>query len=357
MNRRSGYSLIELLVVISIVALILGLLLPTVHKVRESVNRSSCQNNLKQVGLALLDHEAQHRVFPTGGEGVEFGRSVMTTYDLQSTWIVLLPYLDQENIFKGITPHRYYRDPALVDPTPYKTAIRTLVCPSNPTPGGTTGKDAEGYGICDYMPIVGTDIHPTMGFRWRSSGSLSNARTEGVLRSTGVELYGAAAGWSKWVVNRPSMGSTMASILDGFSNTLILAEDVGRGFFGAHVGRFPDPYGNPIYFARWAEPDQGNLVSGPPVDKKGRECDSNRSTGFTDNRCDRDRQVINNNFYNRDSWTIMNYGPNEEIFSFHTGGAFGVFADGHVGFLKDTLRPTQVRAMITPSGGEILSDD
>ena len=268
---RKAFTLIELLVVIAIIAVLIGLLLPAVQKVREAAARAACSNNLKQCGLGLHNYESTNLKFPTSGEGnATAGGVTFTVMDTASTWTMLLPYIEQETVYRQINVFLHYSAPSQ-NQTPFMTGIKTFVCPSSPV-GALV--DNAGYGVCDYMPVSYTDIDDGGN---RQPG-VPAWRRDGLLRRT--HLDGAAvvaADGTRWGPVNPRAGTTHAAVADGTSNTVAFIEDVGRGFTvgGADLSRGlydmpPAPLGGAggkTFIGRWAEPDQGNGVSGPPANR------------------------------------------------------------------------------------------
>jgi prepilin-type N-terminal cleavage/methylation domain-containing protein/prepilin-type processing-associated H-X9-DG protein len=322
---RQGFTLIELLVVIAIIAILIGLLLPAVQKVREAASRISCANNLKQMGLAMHSYLDANQTFPTGGEGTDFVNAPTgpSIFDRHSTFTMLLPYIEADNTFKLMNLNAYYNDTANQpkdgnDLLAAQHVIKIYVCPSN---GWSKPQDPMGFGNTDYGATVYTDIDPATGLRNRAT------RVNGALHVT---------------PGQPLRGTSVAEITDGLSNTLAIAEDVGRD--ERYVSAYTDPYDGQLRrFWRWAEPDNAYGVS-----------------GFQSGAYDSGTAINNSAFPLGGSastciWpTSNNCGNNDEIFSFHTGGAQAVFCDGHVGFLQQSIDRKVVRMLVTPNGGEVV---
>jgi prepilin-type N-terminal cleavage/methylation domain-containing protein/prepilin-type processing-associated H-X9-DG protein len=184
---REGFTLIELLVVIGIIAILTGLLLPAVQKVREAANRMSCQNNLKQIGLAFHLHHDALGYFPTGGwewwtPPTYLNGSPAVGAQQQAGWgFQILPYIEADNVWRG---------GAIVA---IATPNKLFFCPSRREPQTLTYID-------EYIPpVTGTVVtHALCDY--------------------------AASNWEETGVVRQYNPIRIGDITDGTSNTLMVAE-------------------------------------------------------------------------------------------------------------------------------------
>jgi prepilin-type N-terminal cleavage/methylation domain-containing protein/prepilin-type processing-associated H-X9-DG protein len=290
--RRKGYSMVELLVVISIIGILLGLLLPAVQQGREAAARVQCQNNMRQIGIALHNYHDSHGHLPPGQPKNQDDPNYSLTWDA-----LILPQIDQGPLWAQTERAFQTRPRWPYDNPPHvalATVVKTYVCPDDGRLfSPITDRDGVTAAYTSYLGVRG------------------GGRADGVL---GI---------------RPK-GINLTSITDGTSQTLMVGERpppdtlqagwwysrtrAGGGVWGVLYG--PDDAIATDGSTTPTDPCRGPFRFGP---------------GRTSNPCDR-----------------------HHFWSLHPGGANFLFADASVHFMLYSAQPIMI-ALGTRNGGEVVA--
>ncbi|QVL34268.1 DUF1559 domain-containing protein [Telmatocola sphagniphila] len=337
-RKRKAFTLIELLVVIAIIAILIGLLLPAVQKVREAAARMKCSNNLKQLALACHNYASANGILP-------YGRK----YDIWDsyTWIEnILPYIEQNNIYVNFWtltqtgyPGGYPNYPCPLASwgpdsrliTARTGNVATFHCPSDPGyPWDELGSDWFSRIRGNYVGCTGT-------------GDMYGTATDSTTGPWGLGVFGVTNGQS--FDTNQSLGISLIGIIDGTSNTLMMSEDLTpsvQGYGGPIGDILTGNMGGALFSASLtpnsSAPDQ---PYGPcPQDQGDTQynspCSSVTGAGF--------------------GWGVQGAaGAQTAARSKHTGGVNAAMADGSVRFVANTIDLYSWRSMGTRSGGEVFN--
>jgi prepilin-type N-terminal cleavage/methylation domain-containing protein/prepilin-type processing-associated H-X9-DG protein len=317
---RRGFTLIELLVVIAIIAVLIGLLLPAVQKVREAAARMSCQNKMKQLGLALHNYHDSNNKLPPGAQGNVFPNpnpAGSPANIVGTSWIVFtLPYVEQEPLYKLYRFDLNYNDP--INGLVGGNVVSSLYCPAGPDPkkyldpntNVTTNPSTHYYGVMgpggpsdNFQMVLGG-----VTYTYRVGSAASNGAWSGHgLLSHYVETTGSIS------TNRQIK---FTEVKDGLTNTLMLGE-ISVSLPSTQTNQY----------RTWI---RGN----------------NGGSGTTKNMTN----PINSTFYNgSNNFNDISFGSN------HSNGSNFTFGDGSVRFVNQNADLSILKAMASIDSGEIAS--
>ena len=337
-KRRAGFTLIELLVVIAIIAILIALLLPAVQRVREAAARTQCQNNLKQIGLALHNYLGERKKFPPSSVQLPNGSANVNSTNTIQEFLkvgasgangqdyakhcflsIILPHIEQGNVLKqnGI-PFDFRKD--WFDPANRlagSSHIPIFECPSCPTkhevnPMLEPGTYGAGWipATSDYMAVNRGNNRPAI---WTALG-LNYPTDEGIKGVLCSNAY-----------------THMGQITDGLSNTIMVAEQAGR----PEGWRFGKKDANQPTFMNGAWGHSGNDCA---VD--GSNAAGNTLTNPADvpGACS------------------INCNNQGEIYAFHSQGANVCLGDGSVRFLLTSISLPTLQKLCARADGYPVGD-
>ena len=350
-RSRTAFTLIELLVVIAVIATLIGLLLPAVQKVRAASARAQCQNNLKQIGLALHNYEGVNRKYPPScvidnpradgtAYGIGYGDERRVGPSGFGWGALILPYLEQENLYRQFNLKDACWSPSNAPAAATKVAV--FLCPSATGGGdgftvqaeGSDGRHGADLSRSDGTKIVFAHSHYATNAGTFQPWGRETAYCYDFDAPEPIPANGNKLAFMDGVFY-PNSKTTVAGVSDGLSNTIFVGESSSYLANKTWVGVVP------------------TAVTPPRLDLRAWPSENNDATCLVG---------VHSGPDTHDHPEVIIHAPNDpfghtdQMWGEHGTGCNVLMGDGSVRFVTTFIRPTAFAALSTRNGGEVVDE-
>jgi len=331
-RKMAGFTLVELLVVIAIIGVLVALLLPAIQAARESARRTSCVNNMKNLGIACLNFHDSNKKLPTSNRAPGVATAPRFAWST-----LMLPYFEEQSVYDQYDFQTNWSNPMSQNFKLVGTRLPVFECPSTPeerfdgdiqywTQGIANWEASRCSAPTDYSPIVQVETRVYT----------SVLGIDPPVDATGMMLRNAVC--------------TLRHVADGTSHTIMLAESAGRPFVYRKTSRFGELTANRVNGGGWCRPasdygldgctEDGVTFPGP--------CAVNCTNGEDYLKGGSDMSAVPIPFYGTFSTS--------ETFAFHPGGANILMGDASVHFVAEGVDMRSFAAMVTRKAADPVAD-
>ncbi|MFM7075583.1 MAG: DUF1559 domain-containing protein [Planctomycetaceae bacterium] len=344
-EARQGFTLVELLVVIAIIGTLVGLLLPAVQAAREAARRTQCQNNMRQAGIALLNHESARKVFPPAFPGELKGAYAVypAYFHSWSVFAQLNPFLENTAIHNSMDVSLPMYDPTngyavfAQNRTACATLVPTFLCPSDKGQPVSSAYGIQNLGPTNYAACIGSGLNggvaAALGSPWNADGAFQ-ARTP----------------------------TRMSAILDGTSKTVAFSESIlgeGNESGTGQPALGPDRvykytgFGTPVNDANCASAGQWNHTNRRGFMWASGEIRCGSYNHYLTPNSPSFDCITNDTADGPGKFTAVGF---RAARSRHSGGVNVVMCDGSTQYVSDSIDVAPWRAISTRAGAEVTGE-